>query len=287
MNSDPIIYEKNDQIATIWFNRPEAGNRINRALFLGLDKAIDKAKADDDVRVVIIAAKGEDFCLGFDGSDPEACLGANETGEVSWTARRENTQEEIDLWMKIYDLPKPVIGVTQGRSMGGGVLLAFMCDCLIVDTDAEYDNSEFALGMNYTIYTPFDAWKLPMNIAKEKAFTGYSITAEEGYRHGMFNRVVPKDKTYAAALKLAKRMLKLAPYTLTIHKELYNMCYALQGIKNIVPYGKEVFNISLALPGTPENEELWRLAREEGGAAMEAKFREMLVALKEEENSPI
>lgn len=284
---EPILYEKVDQIAKIWLNRPNQGNRINRALFLALDKAIDRAKADEDVRVVIIAAKGPDFCLGFDGSDPEACLGSNETGEVPWPARRANTQEEIDLWMKIYDLPKPVIGVTQGRSMGGGVLLAFVCDCLIVDEDAVYDNSEFAIGMSYTLYTPFDAWKMPMNIAKEKAFTGYAVTAEEGYRHGMFNRVVPKDKLDAAAMKLARRMLKLAPYTLTMHKEIYNMCYALQGIRNVVPFAKEVFNISLALPGTPENEELWRLSREEGDAAMVNKFREMLKALKEEEDAPL
>lgn len=285
--SEPILYEKVDQIAKIWLNRPEAFNRINRAMFLALDKAIDKAKADEDVRVVIIAAKGDDFCLGFDGSDPEACLGSNETGEVPWNARRANTQEEIDLWMKIYNLPKPVIGVTQGRSMGGGVLIAFMCDCLIVDEDAEYDNSEFALGMNYTLYTPFDAWKLPMNIAKEKAFTGYSITADEGYRLGLFNRVVPKDKLDAAAMKLARRMLKLAPYTLTMHKELYNMCYDLQGIRDVVPFGKEIFNISLALPGTPENEELWRIAREEGGDAMVAKFRAMMAELKKEEAAPL
>jgi len=285
--SEPVLYEKVDQIAKIWLNRPEAFNRINRAMFLALDKAIDKAKADEDVRVVIIAAKGDDFCLGFDGSDPEACLGSNETGEVPWNARRANTQEEIDLWMKIYNLPKPVIGVTQGRSMGGGVLIAFMCDCLIVDEDAEYDNSEFALGMNYTLYTPFDAWKLPMNIAKEKAFTGYSITADEGYRLGLFNRVVPKDKLDAAAMKLARRMLKLAPYTLTMHKELYNMCYDLQGIRDVVPFGKEIFNISLALPGTPENEELWRIAREEGGDAMVAKFRAMMAELKKEEAAPL
>ncbi len=283
---EPIIYEKVDQIAKIWLNRPEEGNRINHALFLALDKAIDRAKADKDVRVVIIAAKGEDFCLGFDGNDPEVCLGNNETGEVPWNARRANTQEEIDLWMKIYDCPKPVIGVTQGRTMGGGVTIALMCDCLIVAEDAEYDNSEFALGMNYTLYTPFDAWKLPMNIAKEIAFTGYCVSAEDGYRYGLFNRVVPKDKLDAAAMKMARRMLKLAPYTLTMHKELYNMCYAQQGIRNIVPFGKEVFNISLALPGTPENNELWRLVRE-GDGAVEKKMDELMKALREEQMAPL
>ena len=65
------------------------------------------------------------------------------------------------------------------------------------------------------------------------------------------------------------------------------MCYDLQGIRDVVPFGKEIFNISLALPGTPENEELWRIAREEGGDAMVAKFRAMMAELKKEEAAPL
>lgn len=285
--TQPIIYEKVGAIAKIWLNRPEANNKINRALFLALDKAIDEAAKDSEIRVVIIASKGENFCMGFDLSDPEACLASNESGEVRWEDRRANTQEEIDLWMKIYNLPKPVIGVTQGKVMGGGVLIALMCDCLIAAENTVYDNSEFALGMNYTIYTPFDAWKLPMNIAKEKAFTGYPITSEEGFRHGLFNRVVPVDKLDAAAMKLANRMIKLAPYTLTMHKEIYNMCYEYQGIKNVVPFGKEVFNISLALPGTQENNKLWEIARKQGSAALSDLVRQRMAELKREEEEEL
>ncbi len=285
--NQPVIYEKIGGIAKIWLNRPEVNNKINRAMFLGLDKAISDAAKDEEVRVIIIAGKGENFCMGFDINDSEVSLNNNEDGTVRWEDRRQNTQEEIDLWMKIYNLSKPVIGVTQGVVMGGGVIIAFLCDCLIASEDTVFDNSEFALGLSYTNYIPFDAWKIPMNIAKEKAFTGYSLTAEEGYRLGMFNRVVKKEKTDAAAMKMANRMLKLAPYTLTMHKELYNMCYELQGIKSIIPFGKEVFNIALHLPGTAENEELWRTGREQGEEALYKILRQRLRDLKTEEQAEL
>lgn len=287
MTYSEIIYEKIDGIAKIWLNRPDNGNRINRKLFLGLDEAINKAAKDSEVRVVIIAAKGENFCCGFDVGDPEASLNVNEDGVVKWEDRRANTQEEIDLFLKIFNLSKPVIGVTQGRVLGGGYFLAMMCDCLIAAENTVYDNGEFALGMSYTMYTPFDAWKLPMNIAKEKAFTGLPITAEEGYRFGLFNRVVPVEKLDAAAMKLARRMLKLAPYTLTIHKEIYKMAYDLKGIQQIVPFAKETFNIGLELPGTPENQAFWQFAKDNGGDAVVELFEEKLAELAREEQEEL
>jgi enoyl-CoA hydratase len=176
-------------------------------MFFALDDAIDRASKDDDVRVIIIAANGDDFCCGFDVGDPESSLNANEEGEVTWDYRRANTQEEIDLFMKIFNLKKPVIGAVQGTSLGGGWLIAMCCDCLIASEDAVFSNAELALGLSYTIYLPFDAWKLPMNIAMEKALTGYPITAEEGLRYGLFNRVVPRAELEDAAFKFASRMV--------------------------------------------------------------------------------
>ena len=59
-----------------------------------------------------------------------------------------------------------------------------------------------------------DAWKMPMNIAKEKAFTGYTVTAPEGYRFGLCNRCVHVEELEECTMTLAKRMLKLTTYTL-------------------------------------------------------------------------
>ena len=232
-------------------------------------EAVDVAIADKDTRVIIFSGNGDHFCNGFDPSDPEACLNAGESGSVDWFDRKANTQEEIDLWMKLYNSPKPTIGAIKGDLVGGGYFMALLFDCIVAADNVLMENTEFALGWAYTNYVPFEAWKIPMNVAKEKALTGYPITASEGFRLGLFNRVVPVEELDECAMTLAKRMLKLAPYTLTMHKELYNYAYSLMGIMNIVPYAKEVFNIALTLPGTKENQELWELARKEPEKVLE------------------
>lgn len=283
MSDHPILYEQEGGIAKIWMNRPEYGNRISRKLFLELDAAVTKATTDASVRVIIISAKGDHFCCGFDVGDPEASLNNNESGEVTWEVRRANTQEEIDLWMRIYNSKKPVIGAIKGRVLGGGYFMAMMFDCIVAADTTVMDNGEFALGMSYTNYVPFDLWKIPMNIAKEKLLTGYPITAKEGFRLGLFNRVVPVEQLDESAMILARRMLRLAPYTLSIHKELCNMAYDLQGIQSIVSYAKETFNIGMELPGSKENQEMWDYARSHPGGAVVDLFEEKLATLRAEE----
>ena len=264
-----VLFEKDGAIGKVILNRPEKRNQINRRLFLDLVEAVDQAIADKDVRVIVFSGKGDHFCNGFDPSDPEACLNAGESGEVDWFERKANTQEEIDLWMKIYNCSKPTIGAIKGDVVGGGYFMTLMFDCVVAAEGTMMENSEFALGWAYTNYVPFEAWKIPMNIAKEKALTGYPITAHEGYRIGLFNRVVPVEELDECAMTLARRMLKLAPYTLSMHKELYNLAYSMQGILNIVPYAKEIFNIALHLPGTKENQELWENARKDPDEVLE------------------
>ena len=147
--------------------------------------------------------------------------------------------------------------------------------------------TEFALGMGYTIYLPFDAWKIPVNIAKQKAFTGEATTAEEGYRYGLFNQVVPVEKLEDAAMRLARRMLRLSPYTLAAHKEIYNLAYSLKGIQNIVPFAKETFSIGMELPGTPENQAMWEYARKVGPEKFRQYFAEKIAEVAEEDKQPL
>lgn len=282
MSNSPIFYEKVDGIGKIWMNQPENCNRITRKLFLALDEAVDKALKDPEVRVILFGCKGPDFCCGFDVSDPEASLNNQEEGSVTWEDRRANTQEEIDLWMKILNSKKPTIGALKGRILGGGYFMVMLFDCIVASDDIDMNNGEFALGMSYTDYVPFEFWKLPMNIAKEFLFTGYPITASVGEKLGLFNRVVPADQVDDVAETLARRMLKLSPYTLAAHKELANMAYDMQGMKHIVDFAKETFNIGMELPGTPENQAMWEFARANPGALV-GLFEEKLAALRQEE----
>ena len=101
---------------------PEEGNKISREMFLALNEAVDEAVRDREVRVVVFCGKGDHFCSGFDVGDPEASLNNNEEDTVDWMFRRENTREEIDLWMKIRNMRKPTIGAMKGSVLGGGLV---------------------------------------------------------------------------------------------------------------------------------------------------------------------
>ena len=282
MSNKLVLFENIDGIGKIILNRPEKRNQFNRKLFLEFSETVDKAIEDKDIRVILFEGNGDHFCNGFDPGDPEACLNSREDGAVDWFDRKANTQEEIDLWMKIYNSPKPTIGALKGDVVGGGYFMALTFDCIIAANTTVMANTEFALGWAYMNYIPIEAYKIPMNIAKEKALTGYPITAKEGFRLGLFNRVVPIEKLDECAMTLARRMLRLAPYTLTMHKELYNYAYNMMGLPNLVTYAKEVFNIALHLPGTKENQELWRLSREDPLGVLE-KNNEAFAELRKQE----
>ena len=286
LSSNQVLYRKDGAIAHITMNRPEAYNTISRELFLALNQAVDEVARDSSVRVVIFDAVGDHFCSGFDVGDSEASLNNNEE-PVDFMYRRENTQEEIDLWLKITNLRKPTIGAIKGKILGGGWFMTMCFDCIIAADTTRIDNMEFALGMGYTVYLPFDAWKIPMNVAKKKAFTGEPTTAEEGLRWGLFNEVVPVEKLDAAADRLAHQMLRLSPYTLTAHKEIYNLAYTLMGMQAIVPFAKETFNIGMELPGTPENQEMWKSATKMTDAAFRQLFLDKVEALIEEDKKPL
>jgi len=283
MANPPVIYEKLDGMAKIWLNRPEYENRINHAVFLGFEESVKKALADPEVRVVIISAKGNNFCCGFDVGDTESSLNGREEGSVTWEDRRASTWEEMELWLKMLNSKKPTICAVKGRALGGGYTIAMLCDCIVAADNTVMDNGEFALGMSYVNYMPLELYKLPMNIGKEIFFTGYPITAKFGQKIGLFNRVVPVDQVDACAETLARRMLKLSPYTLSAHKELANMAYSMQGINHVIPFATECFNIGMHLPGTPENQAIWKFGKEHPGEPMVQLFEEKLAALRQEE----
>ena len=88
-------------------------------------------------------------------------------------------------------------------------------------------------------------------------------------------------------MDFAERMLKLSPYTLTMHKEMYKMAYDMRGIQQIIPFSKEIFNVSMQLPGTAENEALWEIAKTQGGAAMDSLDRRVRFERKSESSETL
>jgi enoyl-CoA hydratase/carnithine racemase len=279
MAEQAIIYEKAEHIAKITLNRPHRGNAFTGEMCQQFKTALDTAKWDNDVRVVVILANGKDFCTGYDHADNSVIL-ASEGDVVPFELRRPDTQHDVEFWSSIYHLKKPVIAGVHGEIVGCGVWMTQFCDCLVAGEDTELHNLEYSIGLNYSDLFPLMHWKLPMNIAREFAYTGYPITAETGLRYGLFNHVVPVDKVEVATMRLAHRMTRMAPYTLTMQKQIADLAHEMQGYSNIMPLAQEAINVALTFTHTDESDAYWRFGKEHTPDELMVHFHELMDSLR-------
>jgi enoyl-CoA hydratase len=231
-----IIYEKSNHIGRIIFNRPKARNAFNRELVEKLNETLEEVTNDDDVHVVVISATGDKaFSAGFDLKES--------VGDpiIDVPERRINTRLELDTWLKVWDMNKPVVAQVQGYCVGGGLHLALMCDLIIAADDAQFGEPEVAFS-----YVPdilIEPWKLPPNKAREILFLGEFIGAEELHRYGTVNRIFPFEKLEEETLKIAKRLAEMPKETMGIAKYQVNKTYEIMGFKNSLDFAAEMFNL--------------------------------------------
>jgi len=231
-----VLYEKQNHIARIILNRPEARNAINHALVIRLGELLDEAARDTDVHVVVISATGEKaFCAGFDLKESIS----NPIVDVS--ARRADSTFELDTWLKIWKMPKPVIASVQGYCIGGGLHLAFVCDLLLAADNAQFGEPEVAFS-----YIPdilIEPWKMPFNKARELLYLGEFMSAEELHRIGVVNRLFPLANLEEETMKIAKRLADMPRETMAMLKVQMNKTYEIKGFYNAMEYAAEMFNL--------------------------------------------
>jgi enoyl-CoA hydratase len=243
MAFETIIYEKKDNVAWITLNRPDKLNAQNDTLRSEVIAALEQANSDDEVRVIVITGAGDRaFSAGADiGQFPE--WQPLNVIQRSKGARRPYTV--------IREIPKPVIAMVNGLALGGGCELAMACDIIIASDKARFGQPEINVGV---IPGGGGTQILPRLVgekkAKEMVFTGEFISAEEAWRLGMVNKVVPADKLKEAVeeiiaklkgkspaiLKLAKIAVNRSLETplsvgMEIENELFAMCFGTQDQK--------------------------------------------------------
>src|SRR3989454_7933750 len=199
--SDAVLYEVRGQAAWITLNRPQKMNAINSDVLEGLHSALDRAGADDEVKVVVVTGAGERaFSAGYDLSAEAAHsdIPAHEWHEVLAT--------DIDATMKLWALPKPTIAAVRGYCLAGGCELAMACDMIVSSESGRFGEPEIRYGSGpVTLLMPFILGQKKTN---ELLFTGDAIGAGEAERIGLVNRVVAADRLEEAFGELVR---KIAP----------------------------------------------------------------------------
>jgi enoyl-CoA hydratase len=230
MNDDSVLYAVAGHVATITMNRPDVANAQNTALINGIDHFLDVADADDEVRVVILAGSGKHFSAGH---DLKALVG----GEADpWTAVRETPEgkfrhEQVmyfERCQRIYSFRKPTIAQVQGSAIAAGLMLACMCDLIVAAEDAVFSNPVLRMtGAGVELLV--EPWELGIRKAKEFLWTGEKIDAQEAWRLGLVNRVVPTAELAARTRELAERVALVPPTTAQVTKDTINNSATLMG----------------------------------------------------------
>jgi enoyl-CoA hydratase len=198
-----LALEVADRIATITVSRPDKLNALNDATIVELGRAIDEARARDDVGAVLLTGAGRAFVAGADitelvGQTPATAQARALTGQGVF--RRYETS------------PKPTLAAVNGFALGGGCELAMACHFRLASDAAKFGQPEVKLGI-----TPGygGTQRLPRLVGRGRALqlllTGELIDAQEAFRIGLANAVVPAAELLPTARKLLQTILAQAP----------------------------------------------------------------------------
>ena len=234
-----IIFEKEENIATITFNRPEAMNALNNQTRAEFRAAIDDVASDDEIKVLILTGSGKAFVAGSDIKEFNAT-----TPFVAHNIMR--------LGEMVEQLEKPVIAAVNGFCLGGGNEIAMACDIIVASEKAKFGQTEINIGI---IPGGGGTQRLQRLIgvcrAKELIFTGDIIRAEEAERLGLVNRVVPVDDLMPAAKEIAAKIAAKSAAALKLAKQAVN--YGMQtNLASGLKYEYEMYALSLSLEDKEE-----------------------------------
>ncbi len=232
--SDVITVEVADHVATVWLDRPEARNAMAPDFWTEFPDIMDALGSDPEVRVVVIAAKGQSFTAGLDlmafgpavmAGDIAAIGGEQSPSEV---AKRLNTYNQIKLMQRTFssiaDNPKPVIAAVHGHCIGAGVDLTTACDIRLAAADSTFSVRETRIAMVADVGT---LQRLPSIIdpgkVAELVYTGRDWDAAEALEMGFVSSVHDDaDSVQKAAHQLAAQIAANSPLAVQGSKAVLN-----------------------------------------------------------------
>jgi enoyl-CoA hydratase len=243
MEFTTITYEKIGRIAVVTLNRPDKFNTIRPPMPDEVDKAIEAATRDNEVRVIFLQGAGKSFCAGFDFSgglehhkeygfhdaDGEYDIGMDMM--VALSPHMAPTQKFMSIWR----CPKPVVVKVHGWCVGGGSEYALLGDIVIASEDAR-------LGTPYSRVwgchlTGMWVYRLGLTRAKHYALSGESIGGKEAAEIGLINFAYPLEELHDKAWAYAERLATIPVSQLAAMKYITNQVFDHMGVQHTAHIG--------------------------------------------------
>lgn len=240
-----IIYEKKDRIAYLTINRPEALNALDTTTWREMFGAIDEFRRDDDAWVMIVTGAGDKaFSVGVDLKSTISSLADGGAEDLKWT-------RESSTWFR--EIYKPVISAVNGFCFAGAMEMVLATDIRIASENAVFGQMEAKWG----IFTSGGGTvRLVREVswchAMEMLLVAQMITAQDAYRMGLVNRVVPLKDLMPAAEAMAGQICQNGPLVVRAMKEagLRSLSMPIDDALNMESMlGKLIFNTQDAKEG--------------------------------------
>jgi enoyl-CoA hydratase/carnithine racemase len=181
----PIVETyRNEGVATVVLNRPEALNALSNAMKSAIAEAFEKLASDDEVRVVILRGNGRAFCAGADQKE-------NATMDAAAAADRMHKWNR--LYRSIRELPKPVVAQIHGYAAGAGFQIALLADMRIGSTDAKLGMTELNIGSPCILGSAILREVAGDAVARRVVMRADFIEAPEALHLNLLNEVVETD----------------------------------------------------------------------------------------------
>ncbi|HEV2199914.1 MAG TPA: enoyl-CoA hydratase/isomerase family protein [Bryobacteraceae bacterium] len=182
---EPVQYHASAGVARITLQRPEKRNALNPESIAALRRALAHAAKQEDVKIVLLAGAGRDFCAGLDLKALDEASGSGVMGHL------ESARQFGDLILDLRRHPHPVIAAVQGRALAGGAGIATASDMILASESASFGYPEVKIGFVPAIVAAL----LRRSVGEKRAFellaAGNSISARDAHSLGLVNHVFP------------------------------------------------------------------------------------------------
>ena len=229
MSTEHISIERSGAVATLWLDRPDKLNALDRPMWSAIPAAVAGLDADPEVRTIVLAGRGKGFCAGIDLLDhaPHIGTGGSLSGRgESAVGRRQALYEDIRRYQLaascFANTRKPVIAAVHGVCLGAGMDLITACDIRLASADATFSVRETKVAMVADIGT---LQRLPRlvgdGVARELVFTGCDIDAARARKIGLVNEILPDQAgLMARAQAMAQEIAANSPLAVQGSKQV-------------------------------------------------------------------
>ncbi len=207
-----IKYKAENNIGIIALNRPEKRNALHPDLVKQMKDKLKEIERDENIKVLIITGVGKAFCAGADLSY------LDKLREYSSIENEKDSRELAELFLMIYNFPKPIIAAVNGAAIAGGCGLASACDLIVANEQSKFGYPEVKIGFIPAMVSIFLIRKIGEGFANQLFLSADVINGKRAYEIGFVNYLY--NNVLDGAIEVASNIISNSAYSLNLTKKM-------------------------------------------------------------------